>query len=92
MSVPKRDETLTALQALSMLNNRFMVAMSEQFAERLKHDGNTPSDQIKDGFELVTGRGPTPAEREALTQYAQQHGLPNACRVLLNMNEFVFVD
>ena len=30
--VDKRNETLTALQALSLLNNRFMTRMSEHFA------------------------------------------------------------
>jgi len=25
-------------------------------------------------------------------EYAKTHGLANACRVILNLNEFVFVD
>ena len=31
-------------------------------------------------------------ERDALTAYATKHGLANACRLLWNTNEFVFID
>ena len=31
-------------------------------------------------------------EGEALAAYAKKHGLPNACRVLFNLNGFAFVD
>ena len=34
-STPRRSETLTSLQALSLLNNRFNLVMAERFAERL---------------------------------------------------------
>ena len=29
---------------------------------------------------------------DALAAYAQSHGLANACRILLNTNEFLFID
>ena len=29
---------------------------------------------------------------DALAAYAQKHGLANACRVMLNSNEFLFVE
>lgn len=37
-STPRRLETLTSLQALSLLNSRFNLAMAEEFAKRLEHD------------------------------------------------------
>ena len=43
-------------------------------------------------FRLAMAREPTAAERTALQAYAREHGLANACRVILNLNEFVFVD
>jgi hypothetical protein len=92
MSVPKREETLTSLQALAMLNNRFMIAMSQHFAERLAREQPTLPDQIARGFHLATGRTPTADELNELTNYAQEHGIANACRVMLNLNELVFVD
>jgi hypothetical protein len=92
VSAPKREETLTSLQALAMLNNRFMIAMAQRFADRLQRERGRPEEQLSYGFQLATGRTPTTEELAQITVYSQEFGLPNACRVLLNLNEFVFVD
>ncbi len=92
MSVPKRDETLTALQALALLNNRFMVAMSVRLADRLESERTTTRDRIKLGWQLAGGSGPTPEELDAVVHYADEHGIKNAARLILNFNKFVFVD
>jgi len=86
--VASRDETTTALQALALMNNPFMVAMSEQLAKRVS-DSGTP---LADVVSLVTGREPRSDELELLKVYAEQHGLAAACRLILNLNEFVYVD
>jgi len=91
-STPRRTETLTSLQALSMLNNRFNLLMARRFASRVE-SGNRPfTDQIRQAVRLTTGRAPTDSELQAMQAYAQEHGLANLCRVLFNMSEFVFVD
>jgi hypothetical protein len=43
-------------------------------------------------FRIALQRTPSDAERDDLVRYAMQHGLANACRLVLNLNEFVFVD
>ncbi|MBL8817348.1 MAG: PSD1 domain-containing protein [Planctomyces sp.] len=91
-STPRRNETLTALQALSLLNSRFTTTMAESFAERLGREASEPELQVRRGFALVTGRNPSDEEAGALTEYLKVHGLPNLCRVLLNLSEFVFVE
>jgi len=78
---PKRTTTLTAIQALAMWNNRFMVRMAEHVAARASGDGNRLG-------RLVLGRGLSQAEAD----YGARHGLANLARVLLNTNEFLFVD
>jgi hypothetical protein len=40
----------------------------------------------------VLCRPPTEKEEAAVSAYAENHGLANACRYLLNTNEFVFVE
>ncbi len=92
ISVPQRDETLTALQALTLLNNPFALAMAEQLAGRLERADPLLVNQIRVGFELTAGRPPTPDEADELLIYARNHGLTNLCRMLFNMNEFVFID
>ncbi len=90
--VEKRNETLTALQALALLNDRFMVRMAEHFAERASRMGDTPEARVSAAWRLALGRPPTDDERALLADYARKHGLANACRMILNTNEFCFVD
>lgn len=92
MSVDKRNETVTALQALALLNNRFMLAMAKHTATRVEKSGGSVETQVAEAFRLALARQPSKAEREMLTAYAKEHGLPNACRLIFNLNEFVFVD
>jgi hypothetical protein len=91
MQVEKRNESLSPLQALALYNNGFMLTMAKRLAARVEKAGG-PAEQMSAAVRLALGRPPTEAERAALTEYARQHGLANACRVVLNLNEFVFVD
>lgn len=96
-STPRRSETLTSLQALSLLNNRFNLTMAKYFAERLQRETvETESNQQRHvatrAYQLVTGRYPTRQEADSLEAYTREHGAANLCRVLFNTSEFVFVD
>lgn len=92
MSVEKRNESLSALQALALLNNQLMVVMAKHFAARLEQETSGADAQIVRGFQLALGRTPRPDEVESLSAFTRQYGLPNTCRFILNLNEFVFVD
>ena len=93
MRVDRRNETLTPLQALALLNSGLTVAMAEHFAQRVQQDagGSIPL-QVQRAFALAIQREPTSSETTQLTAFAEHHGLPATCRLLLNLNEFVFVD
>ena len=91
-SVPVRNTTLTALQALTLMNNPFSVRMAEQFAARLELLAGRPGEQIEWAFRLAFGREPTAAEAREFGEHARRFGLANTCRLLLNSNEFNFVD
>jgi hypothetical protein len=89
---PKRNVTLTALQALSTLNNPFVLRQCERFATRLQRQSADLSEQIDQAYRLALARQPRPNEAALLRVYARKHGLANACRLLVNSSEFVFVD
>jgi hypothetical protein len=89
---PARNTSVSPLQALAMLNNRFMVRQSEHLAECAAKAGKDLPGQIRCVNLRVLGREPTAKESRALTEYAGKHGLANACRILFNSNEFLFVD
>ena len=50
------------------------------------------ADRIGVVYRLALQHDPEAGELEVLVPLAEQHGLPNVCRLVLNMNEFVFVD
>ena len=85
-----RLHSMSALQALALLNDPFMVRMSDHFAKRVAAAGSLDN-QVTLAYRLALGRLPTAAEKTALTGYAQRHGMANACRLLFNCNEFLFV-
>lgn len=91
-STPQRTETFTALQALSLMNNNFTLVMAEAFSARLREQSTASADAVDTAFTLCTGRKPTPAEKSALAEYADTHGLAALARVMFNLNEFIFVD
>ncbi|MDB5341725.1 MAG: hypothetical protein JWP89_102 [Schlesneria sp.] len=91
--VPVRNTTTTALQSLALLNNDFMLRQSEYFAQRIKADaGDDLQIPVTQAFRFAFGRDPTDSEQDASVKLAQSRGLLQLCRMLLNANEFVYVD
>ena len=82
-----RNVSLTPLQAMAVLNDRFVVRQSEHLAARIAGDG-----EVVQGYRLLLQRTPTAAEAAAVGEYVAKRGLANAVRVLLNSNEFMFLD
>ncbi|MEZ6152639.1 MAG: DUF1549 domain-containing protein [Pirellulaceae bacterium] len=91
-STSRRTETLTSLQALTLLNNKFNLVMAQEFARRLKRESKSSNAQVARAVELVTQRSVTPGELTEYMDYAHRHGLENLCRLLFNLSEFVFLD
>jgi len=77
---PARAQTTTALQALTLSNNEFMLQQARHLAEQAK----TP----EHAFQLCFQRNPTPEELAA----ARSLDLFSLCRMLMNANEFIYVD
>jgi hypothetical protein len=90
--VDRRNESLSALQALALLNDGFMVTQARHFAERVQGDAPDLVGQVERACRLALGHPPSAADRDRLIAFAEKNGLPNLCRVLLNLNEFIFVD
>jgi len=88
---PKRNTTMTALQALTVLNNPFVLKQCEHLASRVAKAGDLAS-QITEIYRLTINREPSAAELEKLVSFAKNHGLPGVCRIIFNLSEFMFVD
>ena len=90
---PRRALTTTPLQALSMMNNAFVLRMADRFATRLKKEaGDDVAKQIVRGYVLAYGRRPVDAEVARARSAIEQHGLAVFCRAIFNSNEFIYID
>jgi hypothetical protein len=89
---PKRTESVTAPQALALLNNEFILVHAKAMAARLEKNSTDRAKQIDLACRLAWGRPPTANEAKLFADYADKHGLANLCRVLFNTNEFLFTD
>ncbi len=90
---PVRATTTTALQALALLNNEFMLQQAEHFAARVQREAGADAvAQARRAFELVFVRAPGERETGSAMKLVEAHGLLALCRSLLNANEFVALD
>jgi hypothetical protein len=92
MRVDKRNESLSPLQALAMMNNGLTVAMAKHFAERVSKEAQGIEAQISRAFALALCRTPQSDELAPLAAFAKRQGIENTCRLILNLNEFTFID
>src|SRR5207249_11430034 len=90
---PRRSVTISPLQALSLLNDVFMEHYAGRCAERLRRGASDgPAAQVRRAYGLAFGRQPTEDETTFGQRLIAQQGLAQFCVVLLNANEFLFVD
>jgi hypothetical protein len=92
-STARRTVTTVAPQALTLYNGDFVVRQARHLAARLEAEaGPDPARQIDRAYRLTLCRPPSPAERDALLEFLRKQGREQACRVLFNLNEFVYPD
>ncbi|MFN8942136.1 MAG: hypothetical protein ACK5ZJ_20620, partial [Acidobacteriota bacterium] len=77
--------TLTTNLARALWNNPFWVRLGVWFAARV---GGVVGAAVR----LAYGREMRGEERAPLEEYARKHGMANLCRLILNSNEFLFLD
>ena len=90
-SCPQRQVTTVAPQALTLFNGTFVNQQAKAFAERLRTEaGESPQNQLRLAFKLALCRPPSASELSELTAFLSVESLSEACRVILNLNEFVY--
>jgi hypothetical protein len=89
---PKRNTTVTALQALALLNDPFVLRQAEVFARSLRSTAEGPAGLVEAAFLRAFCRLPNPKETSRLAAFTQEHGTTNLCRLIFNTSEFMFID
>jgi hypothetical protein len=101
----RRNTTTVPTQALTLLNNSFVLEQAEAFAERVWTDAGADAEkQIHQAYRIALARPATASELEAnrafLARQKDYHAgsadpakaaLVDLCDVILNLNEFVYI-
>ena len=94
---PSRAVTTVPTQALTLLNGDFAVRQARHFANRLRAEaGEELNAQIDLAYRLALSREPADHERAAMRAFHEHQpadeALTQMCRVVFNLNEFVYPD
>jgi hypothetical protein len=78
-------------QALTMLNDAFVLEHAQRFADRVKKEaGADPAKQVDLAYRIALTRPPTQAELAIALETTRTGSLVDLTHVLLNVNEFVY--
>ena len=89
----RRGLSTVAPQALTLLNSPLAAEAAHAFAARVRREAGADLErQIHRAFELALQRAPRDYELVGCRGLLKQRSLSELCRVLLNLNEFVYVD
>jgi mono/diheme cytochrome c family protein len=86
-AAPRRANTTTPLQALTLLNHSFTLDMARALAARLDEE-----DPVASAYRLAFQRPPDAKERSAADKLVATHGREAFCRALLNANELIHLE
>ena len=89
---PKRPVSTTPLQALNLMNSKFVIDQSNRIAKlALDQSDRQLKPAVVKIFWKLLGRAPSENELGDCVRLAQSTNLAMVCRALINSNEFAFL-
>jgi len=101
----RRDESVTALQALYFANDSFLHEQADRFATQLLQQPDDDLHRLHRAFTTILCRKPTAEETDLLLSHLaavrkrvendthrEQHAWASLSRSLLRLNEFIYLD
>ncbi len=101
LSCSRRNESVTAPQALTMLNSSFSNSMAHSLAEIVMIKGSTPDVIVAEGVKRCFSREPTELdlqigraflEKQTALSSTFNEAVADYCLALMNASEFCFID
>ncbi|MDP1561784.1 MAG: PSD1 and planctomycete cytochrome C domain-containing protein [Pirellulaceae bacterium] len=95
---PQRHESSSPLQTLTLLNHRFVLHHAQVWANDCQQGFSSLAEigsfevAIQNAVREAWLRPATDAEVTTLQELAAEHGMAAVCRLLINSNEFLYVD
>jgi hypothetical protein len=91
-SCGRRSVSTVPTQALTLLNDEFVLRQAKLFADRVKEAApNDPLKQIELAYRIALTRPPDEKEMVMATDFLKKQSLVDLTHVLLNLNEFLYV-
>ena len=99
-SCARRNNTVTPMQALELMNNDLVAGWSREFARRVHNDsGLTEDAQIDRAWKIAYLRSASPEEKKLAAEFLQKQQAAGSaspfsdlCHALLNSNEFLYIN
>ena len=87
-----RNVSTVATQALTLMNNQFVLRQAELFAERLEQAAPGDLDQqVELAYRIALTRTPTAEEAQVAKTLVTDQSLVDLTHVMLNLNEFLYL-
>jgi hypothetical protein len=87
-----RTTSIVPTQALSLLNDAFVLRQAQLFADRVRNEaGADPAKQIDLAYRIALSRPPSTTELSLALETLKTHALVDLTHVLFNLNEFIYV-
>jgi uncharacterized protein DUF1553 len=91
ISAGARTVSTVPTQALTMLNDAFVLRQAQLFADRVRKEaGDDPARQVDLAYRIALTRPPTATELTLTLAALKRQSLVDVTHVLLNLNEFVY--
>jgi hypothetical protein len=87
-----RGVSIVAPQALTMLNGDWSLQAAYALAEKVQSTYSSPEEVVGGLYGEVFHRSPTPSEQKSCLDFLSRRSLVELSRVLLNTNEFGFIE
>ena len=86
-----RNVSTVPTQALTLLNNPFVLAQARRLADRVSRETNAPREQIGLAYRIALARPATDQEAGIAIDLIRQQSLVSFTHVLLNLDEFMYM-
>lgn len=91
-SCGSRVVSTVATQALTLMNNEWILNQARRFADRIGTEAPSgPAAQIERAYLVALNRAPSAEERRVGIEFLAKNTLNDFAHVLLNLNEFVYL-
>ncbi|MEZ5351107.1 MAG: PSD1 and planctomycete cytochrome C domain-containing protein [Bryobacteraceae bacterium] len=92
VSCGRRNVSTVPTQALTLMNNEWVLNQSRRFADRIATEApGGAEDQVKRAYQLALSRPPTAGELRVGREFLATNTLADFAHVVLNLNEFVYL-